>query len=169
MARIYEYVGGRDLMPTQWEAVHRVRVAKSENVQCWIQETEQILSADNSVTATFVVDLGGELWIADRHSEHVHCARGGSVLAAGEITFIAQGNYISVVSVTNQSTGYCPEPESWQAVQPILTSIFADVPENFTVAFIFRCCPQCDTINIIKEDIWECAFCNGELPMVRNL
>src|SRR5688572_23433490 len=61
---------------------------------------------------TYVVGVDGLLRIAHRRSEHVACAGGGDVLAAGELTATRAG----VVEVSNQSTGYCPEPESWPAV-----------------------------------------------------
>ena len=48
---------------------------------------------------------------------HVACAAGGPVLSAGEITF---DDDMTVAEITNQSTGFCPEPESWPAVSDAL-------------------------------------------------
>jgi hypothetical protein len=42
------------------------------------------------------------------------------VLSAGEITFSRKGKSLVVSDVTNQSTGYCPEPKSWKAVKASL-------------------------------------------------
>lgn len=65
---------------------------------------------------TFVVDLAGRLLLADRHSEHVACAAGGRVRSAGEISFRRTAEVWAVAEVTNQSTGYSPEPSPWGAV-----------------------------------------------------
>lgn len=54
-------------------------------------------------TVTFVIDLDGKLRLADRNSEHVACAGGGPVLAAGEMTFLADGPDLEVVDVNNNS------------------------------------------------------------------
>ena len=40
---------------------------------------------------TFVVGLDGELRLAPRRSEHVDCAAGQQVLAAGEVLFVWEG------------------------------------------------------------------------------
>ncbi|BDA71358.1 hypothetical protein CAL7716_055240 [Calothrix sp. PCC 7716] len=58
---------------------------------------------------TVIIDVDEQLWIADRHSEHVQCARGQRVLSAGEITFTLASSNVLVSEVSNQSTGYCPE------------------------------------------------------------
>ena len=71
-----------------------------------------------------------------------------------------------VMEVTNQSTGYCPEPECWSAVAATLDRLCIEHPPAFTVAFIFRCCASCDTINIVKEGVFECAVCEAELSRV---
>jgi hypothetical protein len=61
-----------------------------------------------TVPATFIIATEEQLWVADRRSEHVACANGLDVLAAGEIIFERSGNRIHADEVTNQSTGYCP-------------------------------------------------------------
>lgn len=82
----YRYVGppgvaGRPHRPPATEVSSRPDVA------------ELLLAADpadrraGTVTFTYVVDAGGGLRLADRRSEHVACAGGRAVLAAGEITF----------------------------------------------------------------------------------
>ena len=91
-----------------------------------------------SAVATFVIDADGRRWIADRHSEHVQCARGGDVLSAGEMTFSLKGGAVAVVGVSNQSTGYRPEPESWPAVAAALDQAGLAHPGGFTAPFEFR-------------------------------
>jgi len=61
---------------------------------------------------TFVIDQSGTLLVADRQSEHVACAGRQPVLSAGEMTFLVSGKVVEMAEVSNQSTGYCPEPES---------------------------------------------------------
>ncbi len=67
--------------------------------------------------ATFVVDAVGALRLAPRRSEHVACAAGAAVLTAGELTF---GPGATIASATNLSTGYCPKPESFAALEHAL-------------------------------------------------
>src|SRR6266542_3004531 len=61
---------------------------------------------------TFVVSLDGK----PRRSEHVDCAAGQPVRAAGEVLFARDGTGWSVSEISNQSTGYCPDPDSWPAL-----------------------------------------------------
>lgn len=72
---------------------------------------------------TFVVTLNGSLRLAPRRSEHVALAAGDAVLAAGEMTFEPEGAGWRVAEVTNQSTGFCPDPDSWPAVAAALDRI----------------------------------------------
>jgi hypothetical protein len=119
---------------------------------------------------TFVVDRGGTLRLAPRRSEHVACAGGQPVLAAGELRLtVAASGALSVHTITNQSTGYCPEPECWPAVAAALVSAGIAPPAGFTHAFIFRRCEACAQINIVKEAWFVCASCDGELPLTWNL
>jgi hypothetical protein len=108
--------------------------------------------------------MDGSLRIADRRSEHVTCAEGQPVLSAGEMTFMCGKGRIFVVSATNQSTGYCPEPESWPAVASALDRIGLAHPESFDPAFDFRRCPSCSQINVIKDERYVCDVCQSPLP-----
>jgi hypothetical protein len=120
-----------------------------------------------SITATFVIDSAGKLRLADRRSEHVVCAGGMSVYAAGEMTFdVAR---LAVVEVTNQSTGYCPEPESWPAVAAALDGIGVEHPGGYTTKLQFRRCPKCSETNIVKDNWFRCAVCGAALPDAWNL
>lgn len=114
--------------------------------------------------ATFVICEDGVLRLADRRTEHVACAGGEPVLAAGEITLESpREGQVYVVEATNQSTGYCPEPECWDALARALESIGTRHPERFTTEFTFRRCPACGQINIVKEDL-SCGVCGTQLP-----
>ena len=77
-----------------------------------------------------------------RRSEHVALAGGRDVLAAGEMTFARTAARWRVTAVTNQSTVYCPDPDSWPAVATALDSIGIAHPGDFTDKVIFRRCPS---------------------------
>lgn len=111
MRPMYSYVGPQELRQLLHQPAYRVHVQQPSDVLTWIADTFQRLDADRTITTTFIVAADGGLWIADRHSEHVVCARGEAVRSAGEMTFEVQKQQVAVVGLTNQSTGYCPEPE----------------------------------------------------------
>ncbi|MBL7259682.1 hypothetical protein [Paractinoplanes lichenicola] len=114
---------------------------------------------------TYVVGLDGRLRLAPRQSEHVVLAGGQDVLAAGEMTFDAEHR---VVEVSNQSTGYCPDPDCWPAVAESLDRLGMEHPDGFTHELTFRSCPDCGERNIVRDGDFTCALCDGELPMVWN-
>jgi hypothetical protein len=119
--------------------------------------------------ATFVIGLDGTLRLAPRRSEHVALAEGHDVLAAGEMTFAPAGSGWYVSAVTNQSTGYCPDPDSWPAVARALDRLGVPHPGHFTNEFIFRRCPTCGERNIVRDADFICAVCDGALPARWNL
>ncbi|RUT07335.1 hypothetical protein DSM106972_025960 [Dulcicalothrix desertica PCC 7102] len=108
------------------------------------------------------------MWIADRHSEHVQCARGQAVLSAGKITFTLTLLSLVVSAITNQSTGYCPESESWKVVASALAEANLVYPFDFTSKFVFRKCEVCSTTNIVKYDWFYCGVCDSNLPKEWN-
>jgi len=117
---------------------------------------------------TFVVDEHGALRVADRRSEHVACAGGGDVLSAGELVAIRDGSGVRITDVSNQSTGYCPEPESWPAVARAFDAAGIAHPGGFTYEAAFRLCPKCGERNLVKEAWFECAMCGADLPRTWN-
>jgi len=165
MSRVYTYVGSAELL----EGLHLTTghpVTSPADVLRWVHQTQE--SASGFVTATFVVSLEGVLQIADRHSEHVACAQGQPVLAAGEMTFEVDAPDVWVAELTNQSTGYCPEPACWAAVTAALQRAGVKHPSGWTHAFVFRRCEQCGERNLVKDDWFECAVCSSDLPAVWN-
>ncbi len=117
---------------------------------------------------TFVVAVDGTLKLAPRRSEHVALAGGRDVLAAGEMTFAPAETGWRVAEVTNQSTGYCPDPDSWPAVARALDRMGVRHPSDFTDKVIFRRCPTCGECNIVRDDNFTCALCNSTLPSQWN-
>lgn len=166
MTRLYQYLGPPEIRQASLSSPDRLRIDAPEDVQRWIAGTVRHPSPDSTVTVTFIVDLKGAIWIADQHSEHVACADGDDVLAAGEMTFQWFGKRIEVIAVTNQSTGYCPEPESWPAVAAALNRSGLAHPGDFTTAYQFRQCDACGTKNLIKDDWFVCGVCDA--PLSRN-
>ena len=169
MRPLYRYVGPKKIAERAPAAPAGVRVESPEDVCRWIRQTDQELSAAKSVTATFIIDESGWLRIADRRSEHVACAGGRPVWSAGEMTFTVMPSGVSVTWVSNQSTGYCPEPDSWPVVEAALGRAGIPAPEGFSQEFMFRRCPRCGSINIIKEGVFECGVCSTPLPLAWNL
>lgn len=158
--RRYAYVGPaalRERARAEPGAVIRSRAALAE----WLRAHPDALREG----ATYVVGVGGELRLAPRRSEHIDCAGGEDVLAAGEIEF---GGALVVSRVTNQSTGYCPDPDCWPAVTAALAAADIAGPRGFNDACVFRRCPGCGQTNIIKEGWFVCGVCDGELPRVWN-
>lgn len=164
MRSLYQYVGPKKIAERAPSAPAGIRVESPEDVRRWIRQTRQDVGAAGNVVATFVIDEAGWLRIADRRSEHVACAGGLPVRSAGEITFTVRRSGVSVTWVTNQSTGYCPEPDSWADVEATLARAGIAAPDGFSQAFDFRRCPRCGSINIVKDKVFECGSCSTQLP-----
>jgi len=164
MNRRYQYIGPDELRGASSE---RHSISRPQDVLNWIADTQQTLE-HGSVIATFIVDTDGQLWVADRRSEHVACAAGQPVLSAGEMMFEVEGRSVSVTAVSNQSLGYCPEPTSWPAVAAALENSGLPAPDFFTSAFDLRRCEACGTKNVVKDGVFECGVCGSALPDVWN-
>jgi hypothetical protein len=124
--------------------------------------------AERSEPVTFVITLDGVLRLGPRRSEHVALAGGREVLAAGEITFVPGTAGWSVTEVTNQSTGYCPDPGCWPAVHRALDHLGVPHPADFTTKIVFRRCPACHERNIVRDGDFTCALCDSALPIRWN-
>ena len=75
---------------------------------------------------------------------------------------------VEVAEITNQSTGYCPEPESWPAVAAALDDAGIDHAGGFTVSIQFRRCVGCGQRNLVKDEVYSCQSCGAELPRAWN-
>lgn len=158
--RRYHYVGP-DAIRERPRGEPGVAIGSSAELMAWLVRCPEAMTEG----ATYVVDERGALRVAPRRSEHIDCAGGESVLAAGEIRFSRGG---AVVEVSNQSTGYCPDPDCWQAVAAALRSAGIAGPVDFTRRFVFRRCPDCGQINLIKDEWYVCAACDADLPRAWN-
>jgi hypothetical protein len=80
------------------------------------------------------------------------------------MTFVPAGSGWRVVEATNQSTGYCPDPDSWPAVARALDRLGVPHPGDFTSKVIFRRCPACGARDIVRDSDFTCALCDTTLP-----
>jgi len=168
MRRRYRYVGSGDLASLLARLSRREQIEKREDVLRWLRPDGRMLPYKVTITATYIIDTEGKLWLADQRSEHVACALGQDVLAAGEITVCAEGEHVYVLAVSNQSTGYCPKPESWWAIGEALDHLEVPHPSSFTSVFIVRHCDACGMTNIVKDGRYECAVCGSTLSREWN-
>lgn len=159
-AKRYSYVGPPELRDRAVR-VDVVAVDTATALAGWLAGRDR---AELVEPFTFVVALDGALRLAPRRSEHVALAGGHDVLAAGEIAFAPIVSGWHVVEVTNQSTGYCPDPDSWPAVVEALDRIGVRHPCDFTDKVIFRRCPACGERNIVRDNDFTCAHCDSALP-----
>lgn len=162
MPRLYRCVGPKEIALAMRPSATRALIREARDVVRWVGK-EGV--GAQGVTVTFAIGRDGDLWIADRRSEHVACAAAEDVLSAGEMTFRVDGDLVAAVEVTNQSIGYCPAPESYGAVAAALARAGIAGPGEFTAAFTFRKCGRCETTNIVKDAWFVCDVCGADLPM----
>src|SRR4051794_14771802 len=115
----YPYVGPEEIRSRSATTPGGRRIDAPADLRDWLSIQRANGNSGPLFAATFVIDSEGQLRLADRHSEHVACAAGGPVLSAGEM-FFSISDEIAVEEVSNLSTGFCPEPESWWAVRDAL-------------------------------------------------
>jgi hypothetical protein len=133
-----------------------------------LENCNQQSNREGVIVVTFIVNEQGSLCVGDRSSEHISCSGGHPVLAAGEMFFRPSDSGLEVVDVSNQSTGICPEPESWPGVATALDRVGIPHPGRFTQMVGFRRCPACSERNIVKDDWFGCGVCGADLPAARN-
>ena len=165
MPYLYNYVGPEAILISVTDSSSGVTVRDKSQLALWMQEQDEW--DDDCLTLTFVVPEDGSLRVAPRRSEHVECARGAGVLAAGELV-IRLTPALEVVGASNLSTGYCPEPSCWEAVRLALCNLDIPGPPGFTFPCTFRKCPACGERNLVKDDWFVCAVCDAPLPMEWN-
>jgi hypothetical protein len=162
--RLYRYVGADADRDAVGVDAGGTAVTSQADLTQFLARHEQ----DAGEPFTFVVDRYGVLLLAPRRSEHVACAGGQPVLAAGEIGFVGQAGAWVVGEVSNHSTGYCPDPDCWPAIAAALRRAGVPPPVGFTSEVRFRRCARCGERNVVKDDWLVCALCGGPLPDVWN-
>lgn len=158
--RLYRYVGADAVRDAVGMGGGGTPIISTADLSEFLARHQQ----DAGEPFTFVVDRHGVLLLAPRRSEHVACAGGQPVLAAGEIGFVAQAKGWLVGEVSNHSTGYCPDPDCWPAVAAALRRVGVPSPGGFTSEVRFRRCPRCGERNVVKDEWLVCALCGGPLP-----
>jgi hypothetical protein len=164
MSRLYDYVGPADIRARVASRPAGTRVSSAADLLAWVRCTGGHSGPGDLVAATFVIHEKGDLLLADRHSEHIACAGGGPVLSAGEMFLRVAGDHVEVAEVSNQSTGFCPEPESWPDVAGALDRISVAHPGRFTTEVVFRRCERCGERNVVKDGWFACGTCGADLP-----
>jgi hypothetical protein len=166
--RTYQYIGPPELMQILREEFRGHAIYSRSDFSAWrVSRTQSELEEPH----TFTIDTDITLRLAPRQIEHVVCAGGNVVLSAGEISFSQEGyapGAWGVREISNQSTGYCPDVDSWQAVALALDKARVPHPRGFTHPFIFRWCTSCEHRNIVKESHFFCAICDAPLPSEWN-
>lgn len=157
----FEYVGPEEVRIRSRMAPSGTLIRSRLEIVEWLRSQD----TDEHGWATYVVNSQGTLVVAPRRSEHVACAGGEAVLAAGEVLFESDG---TVSSITNNSTGYCPAETCWSAVSLALDAASLPRPEAFTFVAVFRRCPHCGERNLVKDDWFVCAMCDADLPCEWN-
>jgi hypothetical protein len=166
--RLYRYVGPNAIRARAAPSPQGWKVRSVRELEAWMRRAGQRPNRQGVVVVTFVVDERGELRVADRGTEHIACSGDRPVLSAGELFFGQSDGTWRVEEVSNQSTGFCPEPESWPAVAAALDRCGIAHPGRFTQAVVFRRCPACGERSIVKDEVLVCGLCGGELPGAWN-
>lgn len=158
--KLYTYVGPRDLL-TLSPPEDLVQVVSAESFYRWAQNKKV---RSEGYTVTYVVLASGELRMAERQTEHVACAEGGPVRAAGEMSFEIHKREVHITSLSNLSTGFCPEPEYLEQVLALVASLQVDLSTCDVHFFEFRRCQECQSTNVIKVGDPFCVVCDAPLP-----
>src|SRR4051794_4503432 len=156
MRRLYQYVGPEAIRRRALATPAGMRIALAADLTRWLMETGQKSDAAGLIALTFVVDEQGGLAVADRHSEHIAGSGGRPVLSAGELFLGVSASGPEVVEASNQSTGFCPEPESWPVVAEAFDRLGLPHPGRFTLEVVFRRCPACGERNVVKDGWFVC-------------
>jgi len=164
--RLFSYVGPADIAALVRPGGSGQGIRSASEFGAWASARE---AQELAEPFTFVVDAAGVLRLAPRRSEHVVCAGGEAVLAAGEIRFSRESDRWAVVEASNQSTGYCPDLGCWAAVADALDRAELGRPDRFTHEVVFRCCLSCREVNIVREEDFVCVFCDDDLPREWNV
>ncbi len=158
--RHYQYVGQKEILEIATNQPAGTALHSKACIEKWLRDHETEIRDDGMHVMTFTLMPSGEFRIAPRRSEHVACASGGPVLSAGEVVVDSE---LNIKEISNQSTGFCPEPNSWNNVETALDRIGIQHPGEFTTAVVFRLCQQCGQRNIVKDDWFVCGICESEL------
>jgi hypothetical protein len=83
--------------------------------------------------------------------------------------FSRDGAGWSVIEISNQSAGYCPDPDFWPAPARTLDRLGLAHPGGFTHKVVFRRCAACGQLNVVRDGDFACAVCDSPLPAQPNI
>jgi hypothetical protein len=112
----------------------------------------------------FIVELRHRLWLAPRGSEHVACAAGLDVLAAGEMGFLNVTGRWRVREVTQPLHRILPGARVVASGRHALDHGGIPHPHRYTGQVTFRRCMNCRCTNIVRDEVFVCALCDKALP-----
>ncbi|NUU22442.1 MAG: hypothetical protein HOV68_13145 [Streptomycetaceae bacterium] len=138
-------------------------IGSYDDLAAWLAGRER---AELDEPFTYTLGADGVLRLAPRRSEHVACAGGEPVCAAGELGFArgrGEGRWL-VAEASNLSTGYCPDVTCWPALAAALDHLGVGRPDAWTYPITFRRCAACGERNIVRDHDFTCALCAAELP-----
>lgn len=164
MEHEYRYVGSAEIRKQADAPIERFHPRSLRELHQWMAHRSL-----RHATFTYVVTLDSRLLLSARGTEHVALAQGANVRGAGELSLEIPRGLVQLTSVTNQSTGYCPEPSCWPHVKAALEAVGIAPPNGFTHEFHFRRCTRCHTINLLKPEFPDCPVCGEQLPEQWNL
>jgi hypothetical protein len=157
----FSYVGPPEIRAASKNSPPGSRISSRSEAKAFYEEHAR----EERGWATYVIDINGSLLAAPRRSEHVACAGGKDVLAAGELRLDSAG---SAVEITNNSTGYCPREACWRAVESAFDNAGLEHPGQFTYLAVFRRCDVCGERNLVKDGWFVCAICDADLSKEWN-
>jgi hypothetical protein len=117
--RLYPYVGPAELREPGREP-SGIAITSQAMLAAWLDGRGRDELAE---PFTFTVSANGDLLLAPRRSEHVHCAGGREVLAVGEITFSHGGQAWSAVAVTIAIITMIRPGDNAKAAYPLLPTM----------------------------------------------
>lgn len=164
------YVGPDGIRRRAADRPPGTEVRAPADLQRWLTGVEAFDLARGLIVATYVVDGGVALRLANRRVEHVVCAGGEPVLAAGELTLTREPDAPAgwaVTEISNQSTGYCPPPSTWDAVALALDRVPLPRPAGWTLRCEFARCADCGQQHLLDGET-ACLVCGGDLVTIRD-
>ena len=118
---------------------------------------------------TFVVILDGQLRLVPRRSEHVDCRPDSRCRPPVRCFFRGTGpGGPSSRSATSPPVTVLTR-DSWSALARTLDRLGPAHPGGFTHTVIFRRCPACGQLNIVRDGDFACAVCDSPLPAQPNV
>lgn len=164
MSELFYYVGPKAILDRMREVASGTRIVSPLVLREWLRSTGQRPNKVGLFQVTFVIDEEGFLRVADRGSEHIACSGLRPVLSAGEMFVRVLQDSVEIEEVSNQSTGFCPSPTSWNVVSIVLDNLGIRHPGRFTSEITFRLCTSCGQRNIVKDNYFSCDVCGADLP-----